>query len=1010
MTLFVDQKSRDELLQENLWLRQRLQALEASLPGLSEGSAQREEGDASVALRTRAPWAEGSGVLSERNELLRARSADVPREALPERLAWEALRESEEWLRIVPHTTLDAVIVIDARGLVRHWNPAAEKILGYPREEMLGRNLHETVAPERYGEHYRRGLAQFALTGQGAAIGKILELEAVRKDGTCIPIELSLNAIVVQGRWCAVGILRDITQRKQSEAALRESQQFLLSALDSLSAHLAIVDESGTIIAVNEAWRRFGDANSGQRKPRWIGQNYLEVCARATGAAQPTAMQVHTAIQDVLAGRLETFTLEYECHSAKERRWFLMHVTRFRWEGPVRAAIAHENITSRKLAEEEMKIAKEVAEAANRAKSEFLANMSHEIRTPLNGILGMTELTLDTDLTPRQREYLQAVMDSGEALLRVINDVLDFAKIEAGKLEFFEEDFSLEKTLGQMMKILAVRAHQKGVELSYQVAPEVPDGLAGDPGRLRQVLINLIGNALKFTERGEVAVRVAAEPCASGALLHFTVRDTGPGIRPEKQRHIFEPFIQEDMSTSRRFGGTGLGLTIAARLVAQMGGRIWVESQPGQGSTFHFTAHLKLASQPSVGLVLAAPVKLRGLPALIVDDNATNRLILEVILASWRMRPVVLGTAAQALETLEAAWKAGEPFALALIDGSMPGMDGFTLASQIRHRPHLARMPLILLTSTDSAGDATRCRELGIDSYLIKPVPPAELLEAITRALHISYHGAPRATARPPLPEASQRTLRILLAEDNPINQTVGRRLLEKQGHTVVTVGDGKEALTQLERQEFDVVLMDVQMPEMDGFATTRGLRAREQGTGRHLPIIAMTAHAMKGDRENCLAAGMDDYVSKPINARDLAQALARVMAATGTHASPPSTPGVWDPAAVLPGLADDRELLLTMCRQFLAESSLMLAESRAALHRRDYLALARLAHKMKGSVSQLRAHQGVHTAQQLEEMALAQNLEETQKALQRMEHATEALGTELRRYLDCKAEAPAAR
>jgi PAS domain S-box-containing protein len=850
----------------------------------------------------------------------------------------------------------------------------------------------------------------------------LYEAVGLRKDGSTFPGEVCGKVIPYEGRTVRVSAVRDITERKQADEALRRAHQGLelrvrerTAELSAANAELtreiaerrraeeelvyeryllhSLMDRLPDVIYFKDAASRFLRVNRALSE-RWGLGDPAEALGKTDfdQFAEEHARQAFEDEQEIIrTGRPLVDKEEKETWADGRVTWVSSTKMPLRdAEGRVIGTFGiSRDITARKQAEVELQAAKEAAEAASRAKSEFLANMSHEIRTPMNGILGMTELALGTDLTAEQRDYLEMVKSSAGSLLAVLNDVLDFSKIEARKLQLEAVPFGLRDVLGGTLKGLGVRAGQKGLELTWHVLPGVPDALVGDPGRLRQVVVNLVGNAVKFTEAGEVVVTVqrtedrgqrtedrGAIPSSlssvlcplSSCLLHFAVADTGIGIPADKQGLIFEAFAQAYSSTTRKYGGTGLGLTIASHLVEMMGGRIWVESEVGKGSSFHFTLGFGLADRPAE----EPPADLRGLPVLVVDDCAASRRGLGDVLAEWGWRPVLHESAGPALAELRQAAAAGEPFPLLLLDAHMPGMDGFALAEEVRRDPVLAGTALVMLTAAGQPGDVVRCRELGLGSYLMKPVTPAELLDALRAALR----GPPR-DARPPGPEPppTRRRLRVLLTEDNPVNQKVAVRLLEKQGHAVVVAGNGREALAALGRQAFDLVLMDVQMPEMDGLEATALIRRQEQGSGRHVPVVAMTAHAMKGDRERCLAAGMDGYVAKPVQVEDLFQTIAAVMPGSGDAAE--AGPPAGEPAgrvidgAALARVSGSADFLAEIVGLFLdSECPRRMEEIRDAVARRDEGRLRRAAHALKGTVGNLRAAAAFEAALGLENLA----------------------------------------
>jgi PAS domain S-box-containing protein len=821
--------------------------------------------------------------------------------------AEQALQESEErFAGAFEHAPIGVALVSpDGRWL--KVNRAICNLVGYSEAELLTRTFQDITYPEDLEidlENVRRMIAGEIRTYQ-------MEKRYVHASGHLVSVLLNVSLVrnsENEPRYF-ISQIQDITSRKEAEAARKLSEKALRESHDQFQLLADNITDA--------FWIRSPD----MRELHYISPAFERIWGRSAASMYGNPQlwaelvlpedreRVHQSFA-ALKGEARSLDIEYRIvRPDGEIRWIRARGFQVRdaadqlirltgivtdiTERQVAAAALQTSLveisrTNRALQAEivERTRAEDAADAANRSKSEFLANMSHEIRTPLNGVIGMADLVLGTDLTAEQRDYLNTVKSSGESLLTVINDILDFSKIEAGMLAVDVIPFNIEDCLAITLKPLASRAHLKRLELACDMRPEVPTALLGDCSRLRQIVTNLVGNAIKFTDHGEVVLTVEAETRTNRAtILRFSVSDTGIGVPQEQQDAIFKPFIQADGSTTRKYGGTGLGLAISTNLVALLGGRIWLESETGKGSTFHFTLPFDLQQAPAAETKTrdAQMMRLRGMPVLVVDDNAVNRRILETTFKTWLMQPVLVESGRAGVAAMLERKRAGAAFPLVLLDAQMPDMDGFTVAEEIRKDPGLSGATVLMLSSAGQRGDVARSRTLGIAAYLTKPISHTELLDAIVAVLGMPSDGSdqPRVVTGQFSREGRQQ-LRILLAEDNAVNQLVAARLLEKRGHTVVIARNGREALAALDQTGtagFDLVLMDIQMPDMDGFEATGIIRAREQASGTHLPIIAMTAHAMKGDEERCLAAGMDGYVSKPIRVEQLVATMDDVLA-----------------------------------------------------------------------------------------------------------------------------------
>ena len=787
------------------------------------------------------------------------------------------------------------------------------------------------------------------------------------------------------GQPLGIGCIgKDVTQRVTTQIALEEATAIYHSLVESLPINVFRKDREGRIIFGNQ---RYCDT-LGKPLKELVGRTDYDMFSKEL--AEKYCNDDRWVLQTGLPFH------DIEAHPGSDGNTIFVEVLK----APITDADGRRvgiqgmfwDVTARKRAEHALREAKELAEAANSAKSDFLANMSHEIRTPLNAIIGITDLMIDSTMDKSQQEYLAMVQQSGDSLLSLINDMLDFSKIEAGKLDLDHMPFNIRDRLADTLRSLALRAHSKGLELAVRIDPRTPEIVVGDGPRLRQVMVNLVGNAIKFTHRGEILVEVAAEPVDSTRCrLGFSVRDSGIGIAADKMDVIFREFEQADTSTTRQYGGTGLGLAIGARLVRLMGGRLEVTSELNQGSEFHFQLEFPV-EQPEPG---PQPVDLTDVPVMVVDDNRTNRMILEELLGGWGMIPRMADSAAAAVKRMQELAAAGQPVGLLLSDVNMPEMDGYDLVRQIRQDSVLGTVPVILLTTGGRQGEAELRRELEIHSQLFKPAKPSDLYENICSALGRSLPLPDRARDRAREPREQPR-LKILLAEDNLVNQRLAVGLLEKHGHEVHVVENGRECVEAFSRGSWDVVLMDVQMPRMDGLTATREIRRLERSAGTRVPVIAMTAHAMQGDRQRCLESGMDDYIAKPIRIHRLMEVLGQSLDDSRIMNSVLLTGAAlvnWDDAFETVG--GDRELLCELLNVFVAERDNMIGEIRMALQSRNPQELRRTAHAIKGALNHLGAAQVARLAGELETCGAAATWEGTDEILARLDEFTKQLTAE---------------
>ncbi len=909
-------------------------------------------------------------------------------------------------------TVPDSVYFKDAESrFIRLSRSCARKFSLTDPDQAIGKSDADFFGPE-HAKQARLDERRVMETGE-AILGKIeQETYADQDDTWCSTTKVPLKD--QSGNTIGTfGISRDVSEQKRAEQELARERDLLKTIIDNVPDLIYVKDRAGRFVTANASLLRSLNLGS-----------LTEIKGKTDYDYSPAEMACNYVTDDQnVMRRGEALVDREESHRGKGGApvWLLTtKVPLSNADGEVIGVVGiGHDVTEQKRANEEILAAKEVADKANRAKSDFLANMSHEIRTPMNAIIGMTDLVLDTRLDATQRNFLSMVQESGESLLAVINDILDFSKIEAGKLDIEARVFDLRRSLGDMMKTLGMKAHTKGLELAFRVDPGAPRYVKGDAGRIRQIIVNLVGNAIKFTEQGEVFVEVRqlAGP-RDEVILEINVCDTGIGIAEDKCETIFDEFEQADTSTTRRFGGTGLGLAISSRLVELMGGSIQLESKIDEGSKFTFTIHLQSAPEGMEEPTSGGAVYVGGTRVLVVDDNETNRRILNEMLGNWGMLPVLADSGDAAICQLRDAQQRGEPFSLVVSDVNMPEMSGYDFVQNIRHDANCADTPIIILTSGGRDGDDLVRDQLGITERLMKPVKQSEMFNAIVRALGESAPDDETEFEYDEQCDDQIGHLKVLLAEDNVINQKLAIGVLSRFGHEVTVANNGKEVLDALEKGSFDVVMMDVQMPVMDGFEATTAIREREGESGNHIPIIAMTAHAMKGDRERCINAGMDEYVAKPIRINTLKEKLSLVLGKrspgedsksenAAPQTAPPAAPTLSEPIdwnSARATVAGDEKLLRELLTIYLEESSRLLAELRVAVDTGDMTVLHRAAHTLKGASMSVGASPAADLAQRLEAMKKNQRFDEAPEVLDELGGAIDRVVAVVSDYLETEA------